>query len=143
MPVRIVDSASSRDCPSLLLPLPRDQRVRIPVSVRSRSFPATIQETSSRRNRHLCHRGSHNDGHGLEIRALTSHVPCVVRNRSETAARAIHSPSLISLQSRSRNSSHRMMLNCSKRGIRHFQPMKFLSIISPKAKATVTTVAAI
>ena len=95
------------NCPSLLLPLPRDQRVRIPVSVRSRSFPATIQETSSRRNRHLCHRGSHNDGHGLEIRALTSHVPCVVRNRSETAARAIHSPSLISLQSRSRNSSHR------------------------------------
>jgi len=94
------------NCPSLLLPLPRDQRVRIPVSVRVRLFPATIRETSSRPNRHLCHRGSHNDDHGLEIRALTSHVPCVVKNRSETAARALPLPHLCS-RSGSRNSSQR------------------------------------
>src|SRR6516165_9599240 len=38
----------------------------MPVNVRSRSFPATIRETSSLRNQPLCHRGSNNDGdHGL------------------------------------------------------------------------------
>jgi len=47
--------------PPPLLPLLRDQRVRMPVNVRVRSFPATIRVTSSRLNRHLCHRGSHRD----------------------------------------------------------------------------------
>jgi hypothetical protein len=47
--------------PPFLLPLPRDQLVRMPVKVHARSFPATIRETSSRPNRHRCHRGSHND----------------------------------------------------------------------------------
>src|SRR6516164_1277995 len=74
------------NCSPLLLPLPRDQRVRIPVSVRSRSFPATIRETSSRRNR-LCDRGSNNDSdHGCKISTLSGHFPLVVKNRSEAAA---------------------------------------------------------
>ena len=96
------------NCPPLLLPLPRDQRVRIPVSVRVRLFPATIRETSSRLNRHLCHRGSHNDDHGLEIRALTSHVPCVVKKplRNGCTSTSLPLPHLCS-RSRSRNSSHR------------------------------------
>ena len=58
----------------LLLPLRRDQRVRIPVSVHARSFPATIRETSSRPNRHLCHRGSNNDSdRGCKISTLPGH----------------------------------------------------------------------
>jgi hypothetical protein len=80
-------------CPPLLLPLPRVQLVRMPVIVRAQSFPATIRETSSRPNRHLCHRGSHNDDdHGCKIITLLSHFPLVVENRSEAAARAFHSP---------------------------------------------------
>ena len=57
------------NCPPLLLSLPRDQRVRMPVNVHARSFPATIRETSSRRNRHLRHRNSHNgDDHRCKIK---------------------------------------------------------------------------
>ena len=97
------------NCLLLLLPLRRDQRVRIPVSVHARSFPATIRETSSRRNRHLCHRGSNNDSdRGCKISTLPGHFPLVVKNRSEAAARAFHSVfPQIRLRSRSRNSSHR------------------------------------
>ena len=59
------------NCLPLLLPLPRVQLVRMPVNVRARSFPATIRETSSRPNRHLCYRGSHNDDdRGCKIIAL-------------------------------------------------------------------------
>src|SRR5439155_14426275 len=96
--------------PPLLLPLPRDQLVRMPVKVRVRSFRATIRETSSRPNRHLCHRGSHNDDdHGCKIITLPSHFPLVVKNRSEAAARAFHaafndSPSKVE---RAAPSSHR------------------------------------
>ena len=35
------------NCPLLLLPLPRDRLVRMPVNARAQSSPATIQETSS------------------------------------------------------------------------------------------------
>ena len=58
----------------------------MPVNVRARSFPATIRETSSRPNQHLCHRGSHNDDdHRCKISTLPSHFPRVVKNRSEAA----------------------------------------------------------
>ena len=67
------------NCP-LLLPLPRDQLMRMPVKVRVRSFRATIRETSSRPNRHLCHRGSHNDDdHDCKIIPLPSHFPLAVK----------------------------------------------------------------
>ena len=101
------------NCPPLLLTLPRDQRVRIPVSVRARSFPATIRETSSRRNRHLYYRGSNNDSdHGCKISTLPGHFLLVVKNRSEAAARALHSPPQLS-RSRSRNGSERHSLGLS------------------------------
>ena len=79
------------NCP-LLLPPPRDQLVRMPVNVRVRSFPATIRETSSRPNRHLCHRGSHNDDdHGCKIIRFPASFRSPSKNRSEAAARAFYS----------------------------------------------------
>jgi hypothetical protein len=60
----------------------------MPVNVHARSFPATIRETSSRRNRHLRHRNSHNgDDHGCKITRLPGHFPVV---RLETPAEPLH-----------------------------------------------------
>jgi hypothetical protein len=87
--------------PPLLLPLPRDQLVSMPVNVRVRSFPATIRETSSRPNRHLCHRGSHNDDdHGCKIIRFPATFHSPSKNRSEAAARAFHSAFHDSVQGR-------------------------------------------
>jgi hypothetical protein len=62
------------------------------VKVRGRLFPATVRETSSRPNRHLCHRGSHNDDdHGCKIITLPGHYPLAVKKPSEAAAGAFHS----------------------------------------------------
>ena len=62
------------------------------VNVRARLFRATIRETSSHPNRHLCHQGSHNDDdHGCKIITLPSHFPLAVKKRSKAAARAFHS----------------------------------------------------
>src|SRR6516164_8435757 len=88
------------NCPPLLLPLPCDQRVRMPVNVHARSFPATIRETSSRPNRHPRHRGSHSDDNSCRISTLSNHFPLVVKNRSEAAPRAFHSAFPNSVQGR-------------------------------------------
>src|SRR6267143_231872 len=73
----------------------------MPVNVHARSFPATIRETSSRPNRHFCHRGSHNDDdHGCKIITLPSHFPLVVKTRFEAAARAFYSAFHDSVQGR-------------------------------------------
>ena len=96
--------------PPLPLPLPRDQRMWISVNARSRSFPVTIRETSSHRNRPLGHRGSNNDSdHGCKISRLSGHFPLVVNNRSEGSgctSTSLPFPQLCS-RSRNRNSSHR------------------------------------
>src|SRR6516164_6969106 len=75
------------NCPPLLLPLPCDQRVRMPVNVHARSFPATIRETSSLPNRHPCHRGSHSADNGCKI---STRYPATFHPSSRTAPKRLH-----------------------------------------------------
>src|SRR6516164_11342032 len=75
------------NCPPLLLPLPCDQRVRMPVNVHARSFPATIRETSSLPNQHPCHRGSHSADNGCKI---STRYPATFHPSSRTAPKRLH-----------------------------------------------------
>src|SRR5271166_5344935 len=61
------------------------------VNLGVRSSPAMIQETSGHPNRHLCHRGSHNDAdHGWKIKAYQP-FSARLQEPLRTAKRAFHS----------------------------------------------------